>query len=141
MALASSGTMSIGGTTANRSINLELGEAQNAQNGLGDTDFRNLAGVASGQISMSDFYGASAGTCTSYSSTKVFATEGLGCAASVTETYYHDGSSSFPVSGDYVYSNSGCSTKLATGFCKIGNGNWVQIDSNGRVVASALCKK
>jgi hypothetical protein len=141
MALASSGTMSIGGIATNRSINLELGEPQNAQNGLGDTDLRNLAGVASGQISMSDFYGASAGTCTAYSSTKVFSTEASGCAAAVDQTYYHTGSSSFPVTGDYVYSDSGCSTKLAVGYCKIGNGNWVQIDSLARVIASAVCRK
>ncbi len=141
MALASSGTMSIGGTSANRSINVELGLAQNANSSLGQTNFRNLAGVASGVIKMSDFYGASAGTCTSYSSTAVASTEGLACFGTVNKTYYHDGSSSFPIVGDYVYSNSGCSTGLSAGYCKIGNGYWILIDGQSRVSSSALCKK
>jgi hypothetical protein len=59
MALATSGTMSIGGTTANRSINLELGESATATSSLGDADFRGLAEVASGAISMSNFHGKS----------------------------------------------------------------------------------
>ncbi|GEM_PF-4869701 len=141
MALASSGTMSIGGTSTNRSINVELGLAQNANSSLGQTSFRNLAGVASGAIQMSDFYGASAGTCTMYSSTAVASTEALACSGTVNQTYYHDGSSAFPTTGDYVYSNSGCSTGLSEGYCKIGNGYWIQIDSSSQVSATALCRK
>lgn len=141
MALASSGTMSIGGTTISRSINLELGLAQNANSSLGQTNFRTLAGVASGAISMDDFYGASAGTCTSYSSTGVESTEGAACFGTVNKTYYHDGSSSFPVVGDYVYSDSSCSTGLSAGYCKIGNGNWILIDANSMVDATNACKK
>jgi len=60
MALASSGTMSIGGTTTDRSINLELGRSATATSSLGETDLRDLAGVSSGAIGMDDFYGASA---------------------------------------------------------------------------------
>ena len=62
MTLASSGTMSIGGTTTDRSINLELGRSATATSSMGETDLRTLAGVASGAISMSDFYGKSAVT-------------------------------------------------------------------------------
>jgi len=62
MTLASSGTMSIGGTTTDRSINLELGRSATATSSMGETDLRTLAGVASGAISMSDFYGKSAAT-------------------------------------------------------------------------------
>ena len=61
MALESSGTMSIGGSTSGRSINLELGRAAGATSSLNESDLRSLAGVASGAISMSDFYGASSG--------------------------------------------------------------------------------
>ena len=60
MTLASSGTLSIGGSTANRSINLELGRSATATSTLNETDLRTLAGVASGTISISDFYGKSA---------------------------------------------------------------------------------
>ena len=66
MALESSGTMSIGGSTSGRSINLELGRAAGATSSLGETDLRDLAGVASGAISMSNFYGASAASNIDY---------------------------------------------------------------------------
>lgn len=59
MALLSSGTMSIGGSTTGRSINLELGRSAGATSSLGETALRTLAGVSSGAISMDDFYGAS----------------------------------------------------------------------------------
>jgi hypothetical protein len=61
MALETSGTLSIGGTTTNRSINLELGRSATATSSLGETDLRDLADVASGTISISNFYGASSG--------------------------------------------------------------------------------
>jgi hypothetical protein len=56
MTLAASGEMSIGGSTATRSINLELGRAAGATSSLGEAALRTLAGVASGTISMSNFY-------------------------------------------------------------------------------------
>jgi hypothetical protein len=59
MALETSGTLSIGGTTTNRSINVELGRSATATSSLGETDLRDLAGVASGAIAIDDFYGAS----------------------------------------------------------------------------------
>ena len=51
MALPTSGPLSI------NNINVELGKAGTTQSSLGQTDFRTLAGVASGTISMSNFYG------------------------------------------------------------------------------------
>ena len=60
MALVSSGTISIGGTTTNRSINLELGRSATATSSLNETALRTLAGVSSGTISLSDFHGKSA---------------------------------------------------------------------------------
>jgi len=59
MALAGSGTMSIGGSTSGRSINLELGRSATATSSLNESALRTLAGEASGAISLSDFYGAS----------------------------------------------------------------------------------
>ena len=59
MALASSGTISIGGSTANRSINLELDRSATATSSLGESALRTLAGVSSGAISMSNFHGKS----------------------------------------------------------------------------------
>ncbi len=59
MALTSSGEISLGGTTAGRSVNLELGQAAGATITMNDTNLRSLFGVASGQISMSSGYGKS----------------------------------------------------------------------------------
>tara|TARA_R110002153_G_scaffold244651_2_gene400111 strand:+ start:283 stop:852 length:570 start_codon:yes stop_codon:yes gene_type:complete len=59
MTLASSGTISIGGTTAGRSINLELGRAATATTDLANVEVRALAQVPFSTISMSDFYGKS----------------------------------------------------------------------------------
>ncbi len=57
MPLNSSGPISIGGSTAGQSINLELGRSATAQSNLNESALRTLAGVASGAISLSNFYG------------------------------------------------------------------------------------
>lgn len=59
MALEGSGTMSIGGSTSGRSINLELGRSATATSSLGEDALRTLANVLSGAISLTDFYDAS----------------------------------------------------------------------------------
>lgn len=59
MALVSSGEISIGGSTTGRSINLELGKAAGATSSLNDADLRSLAGISTGAISLSNFYGKS----------------------------------------------------------------------------------
>jgi hypothetical protein len=59
MALNPSGVMSIGGTTVGASINLELGLSATANSSIGQTNFRELAKVLTGAISLSDFYGKS----------------------------------------------------------------------------------
>lgn len=61
MTLAASGAISLGGSTATRSINLELGQSATAQVSMNDANVRSLAGVASGAIVMpTNFYGKSA---------------------------------------------------------------------------------
>lgn len=61
MTLAASGEISIGGSTANRSINLELNRSASASSNLNETDLRTLAGKAGSgtTISLSDFYNKS----------------------------------------------------------------------------------
>jgi hypothetical protein len=59
MALNSSGPLSFGGATTGQSINLELGFSATALASINSASFRTLAGVASGQISVSNFYGKS----------------------------------------------------------------------------------
>lgn len=59
MTLNASGPLSFGGGTTGQSINLELGVSATATASINSTSFRTLAGVASGQISVSNFYGKS----------------------------------------------------------------------------------
>lgn len=59
MALNSSGPLSLGGSTVGQSINLELGVSATALASINSSSFRTLAGVPSGQISISNFYGKS----------------------------------------------------------------------------------
>ena len=66
MALNNSGPLSMGGSTVGQSINLELGVSATALASINSTSFRTLAGVPSGQISISNFYGKS-NTITLYS--------------------------------------------------------------------------
>lgn len=59
MALNPSGPISLGGSTVGQSINLELGNSATALASINSSAFRTLAGVPSGQISLSNFYGKS----------------------------------------------------------------------------------
>jgi hypothetical protein len=59
MALNSSGPISLGGATTGQSVNLELGNAATAVASINSTPFRTLAGVPSGAIALSNFYGKS----------------------------------------------------------------------------------
>lgn len=59
MPLNNSGPLSFGGSTVGQSINLELGLSATATASINSTAFRTLAGVSSGQISVSNFYGKS----------------------------------------------------------------------------------
>ena len=56
MPLNSSGAISIGGANTGQSINLELGRAATATSQMNESALRTLAGVASGAISLSNFY-------------------------------------------------------------------------------------
>lgn len=63
MALNSSGPISLGGTTAGVSIEVELGGSGTTQISLNDANVRALAGVASGAIAMpTNFWGKSSAT-------------------------------------------------------------------------------
>ena len=59
MTIASSGEISLGGTTAGRSVNLTLGKSATATISMNDSDVRSLAGFATGAVSFSNFYGKS----------------------------------------------------------------------------------
>lgn len=84
-------------------------------------------------------------TLTSYtSSIPSSATIFTVCSQSTTATYYHDGSGTYPVTGDVVYSSSagGSSNYLSSGYYKInngGNGLYIQVGNNGIVSNDDVC--
>jgi hypothetical protein len=108
MALVTSGAISIGGTTTNRSINLEISRSATATSSLGETDLRTLAGVSSGAISMSDFYGASSAWILTEGTenTTYGHTAGVGSISPTTynsATIQQIATSSFAIKGSYTY--------------------------------------
>lgn len=62
MTLNASGPISLGGSTAGQSVNLELGNSATATASINSTPFRTLANVPSGAIALSNFYGKSNAT-------------------------------------------------------------------------------
>ena len=76
---------------------------------------------------------------TSFSSSSIQTTSTLACAASIGQTYYHNGSGSAPVATDVCYSDACKSTVLGNGYYKIsatGNGTYMQITGGSGVVSA-----
>jgi hypothetical protein len=146
MALNNSGTLSIGGSTSGQSINLELGRSATAESSLGETALRSLAGVASGEISIADFYGASSVTLTSFYmwDNNIPKVPVLCNVEDFPDQYYHDGSSATPLLGDKIYTTNATSNPLADGTYAVesagGAAYGVELESgNGQVDQVILC--
>jgi len=131
MALQSSGEISIG------DIRTEIGSSSGS--------LRTLSSAAgkSTPDAMSEFYGYSHVTLTSYtSSIPSNATLFNVCSQTPTATYYHDGLTTYPVTGDTVYTNSNGSTYVSAGYYKIddgSNGLYIQVGNNGSVILDDIC--
>lgn len=107
MALNSSGPISLAGTTAGQSIELENGGNGTTQISLNDAAVRTLAGVASGAITMpTDFYGKSNRVALTYT----FSANTANASLNVTSiSGYSAGKSDITITvnaGVYVYSTS-----------------------------------
>ncbi|MGK0464780.1 hypothetical protein [Clostridium sp.] len=81
------------------------------------------------------------GSLTAFSSSLGFlSSKNDACNSSNTnETYYHDGSSSIPGTGDYVYTNAGASAPLGLGYYKFSGPTTYEIGSSGLVVGTSSC--
>ena len=88
----------------------------------------------------SDWYGydQDCSTVTSFSSSLSGRTTDV-CGFNTNQTYYHDGSGSYPAVNDVCYSNSAGTSFLAAGFRKSGQGTKYRVDSNGVVGQVTLC--
>lgn len=82
---------------------------------------------------------------TSYSSSIRYTTQSGACAGTANQTYYHSGTSTYPVVGDTCMSRSGSGagnyvfTKLTGGYYLLGNSGLIQINSVGVMIASVSC--
>ena len=84
-----------------------------------------------------DFYGQSASSCTSFA----WSGEGVeepeeACEQRTGNTAYHNGSGTYPVAIDVVYTNSSCTTPAEAGAYKMASGNVVIIEGESGVVSS-----
>jgi len=84
--------------------------------------------------------------CVGFAAGDVAATHVEACQQPLTNTYYHNGVNALPVVNDLVYSNSTCegnntgnSSPLTIGFYKISNTMYMQVNSEGVVVAVSAC--
>lgn len=107
MTLNSSGAISLAGTTAGQSIEIELGGTGTTQISLNDTAVRTLAGVPSGAITMpTNFYGKSNRATISYTFTSSTVNSSLNVSSI---GGYVSGKSDITVtvnSGVYLWANS-----------------------------------
>jgi len=126
MALQSSGEISIG------DIRTEIGSSSGS--------LRTLSAAAgkSTPDAISEFYGYSHVTLTSFSSSINSNFAGV-CSESITTTYYHDGSFTYPDVGDTVYSNNSGSSYLSSGYYKLGSGDFMNVGSSGSVISVDPC--
>ena len=84
-----------------------------------------------------DFYGQSASSCTSFSGSERSEEP---CELDPSEiTYYHNGSGTYPVAGDYVFTNSSCSEPPEGGSYKMASGNVMVIAEGGEVSETYSC--
>ena len=85
-------------------------------------------------------YGA---VCTTSYSSSVRVKDSLACSTATDQTYYHNGSGTYPVSSDNCYSNSAGTTVLATGTYKMADaslsGSKYVIGSSGNVTSVTAC--
>jgi hypothetical protein len=124
MTLASSGEISIGGTVANRSINVELNLSPTANSNLDQANFRSLAGAGGSgtQINMSDFWGKSAITISLASLSDIYGDINPGGTAYAEYVFNSNGATSyFSSSGNGTLSNWASPTTAG-----IGSNYWIR---------------
>jgi hypothetical protein len=118
MTLASSGYIRMGGTDANRSVNLELGRSATATISFGEAAVRTLTGRSTGSVILpNDFWGKSSG----------FATVSLASLPSDTFAYY---TGSFTIEAVLIFQPDGVWETQENG-SPITSGNWGSPTTSG----------
>ena len=83
-----------------------------------------------------DFYGQSASSCTSFSASEESREP---CELDPEITYYHNGSGTYPVAGDNVFTDSSCDEPLSGGSYKMASGDIMVIGEGGEVTSTFSC--
>jgi hypothetical protein len=83
-----------------------------------------------------DFYGQAASSCTSFTSTNVASKEA--CELEPEDTLYHNGSGTYPVVGDNVFTDSSCEEPISEGSYKMASGNVMVIEGESGEVTSVF---
>ena len=104
----------------------------------GTTHYYKAYATNSTGTSYGDTEAVTTNSLTSFSSTLDGRTTDV-CGFSTNQTFYHDGSGTYPVVNDVVYSNSGGTNFAVPGFRKHGGGSKYRVDSNGVVGQVSLC--
>ena len=81
----------------------------------------------------SEFYSKTFSTLTSF--TSAIAETGISCTQTLNQTYYHDGSGTYPVANDTVYTNSGGTTTIANGRYRLDNNTSFTVFGGAGVVS------
>ena len=87
----------------------------------------------------SEFYGYSNATLTSYLGSTFQNGNKFICTQTQNVTFYHDGSGTFPTTGDTIYTDSGGTTP-AVGYSRVGLG-YLLTNSSGVMTNIYLCTK
>lgn len=84
--------------------------------------------------------------CTPFIGSRVTTTPALACAASTTDTYYHNGTEITPEIGDNIYALNDCNYPVTlyqgvSNYILLGDGtnNYIEVDGNGQIIAKTSC--
>ena len=83
-----------------------------------------------------DFYGQAASSCTSFAGSEQ---SKEACELDPEITYYHNGSGTYPVAGDNVFTDSSCDEPLSGGSYKMASGDIMVIGEGGEVTSTFSC--
>jgi hypothetical protein len=87
----------------------------------------------------SDWYGYDKDCSSVTSFTSAIAETGITCSQPLNQTYYHNGSGTYPVANDVVYTNSAGTTTIGSGRYRLNNNTSFSVLNSGVVAFVDPC--